>query len=175
MCAAVPQIEFTTSRFKTPGFVRCVYAVSIAAGHLLRTRRLEDSSMRLSHLATLIAWTIHSHASDVELDVSKHEDNNVTKPMMFSPRWAQEYFSSDEGCTIGRGVYIWRNVGFGSNMNSKCYSTVLCGALIMSDFPPDEDRCCGEPFWQYCINVRFNPSGESMLPERWIIKCFVDH
>lgn len=38
---------------------------------------------------------------------------------LFSPEWATQYWSENVGCTLGRQKYLWRNAGFGSNINSE--------------------------------------------------------
>lgn len=41
------------------------------------------------------------------------------EPKLFSAAWAEEYRLAKPGCDLGRGSYVWRRHGFGSNMNSE--------------------------------------------------------
>ena len=42
-----------------------------------------------------------------------------TTSEVFSPQWVEEFSGDNLGCELGRGLYTWRNVGFGSNINSE--------------------------------------------------------
>lgn len=37
----------------------------------------------------------------------------------FSQEWVEEYGGDKLGCGLGRGMYTWRDCGFGSNINSE--------------------------------------------------------
>lgn len=37
----------------------------------------------------------------------------------FTSEWEEQYFQGRIGCEFGRASYMWRGVGFGSNMNSE--------------------------------------------------------
>ena len=38
---------------------------------------------------------------------------------VFSLPWLEKYDDEKAGCGLGRGSYVWRKHGFGSNMNSE--------------------------------------------------------
>lgn len=40
-------------------------------------------------------------------------------PPLFSPEWSMQFAMGDQGCNLGRGSYMWRGHGLGSNINSK--------------------------------------------------------
>lgn len=38
---------------------------------------------------------------------------------LFTSEWEERYYRGSTGCDFGRASYMWRGVGFGSNMNSE--------------------------------------------------------
>lgn len=49
----------------------------------------------------------------------------------FSPRWLEKYRAERLGCDAGRGSYVWRHNGFGSNINSEPNERACCGRGVL--------------------------------------------
>ncbi|CAM9114923.1 unnamed protein product [Laminaria digitata] len=47
-----------------------------------------------------------------------------TTSEVFSPQWVEEFSGDNLGCELGRGLYTWRDAGFGSNINNLLNSWV---------------------------------------------------
>ena len=60
----------------------------------------------------------------------------VTKSETFSPQWLEKYRGEKLGCDAGRGSYVWRHNGFGSNINSEsseeeCFGRGICRSTFL--------------------------------------------
>lgn len=57
---------------------------------------------------------------DMVEDAHPAEDMQVrNENQVFSPQWVEELSGHKLGCEMGRGLYTWRDAGFGSNINSE--------------------------------------------------------
>lgn len=52
--------------------------------------------------------------------------SSSTYSPLFGRNWAIAFANGDVGCKSGRGSYIWRGQGFGSNINSESNTCTFC-------------------------------------------------
>lgn len=56
--------------------------------------------------------------TDFQTNVS-HNSSSAHRPIVFGQNWATAFANDNLGCQSGRGSFMWRGQGFGSNINSE--------------------------------------------------------
>lgn len=58
--------------------------------------------------------------TDFNTNVPHHSSSAHDKLIVFGQNWATAFANDNIGCQSGRGSFMWRGQGFGSNINSEC-------------------------------------------------------